>query len=68
MVSKEEIEFYDDERYMRMKFNKFKLVYFLIDHARPVTCLLISSNVELAIEKGQILCMACLEKKRSKKD
>ena len=51
-----------------MKFNKFKLVYFLIDHAWPATCLLISSNVELAIEKGQILCMACLEKKRSKKD
>ena len=28
----------------------------------------LSSNVEVIIEKGQILCIACLEKKRSKKD
>lgn len=38
------------------------------DYMRGLCHICLASNTELVIEKGQIICRSCFDKKQSKKD
>jgi len=49
-------------------FKKFKSVDMINGNMQGLCHACLTSNVELVIDKGQIICRSCFEKKQTKKD